>query len=160
EPGTVRVVDAHGAPPSVPFWLGEAPARTDELSDQVSSLRARIEAFLANGDGNGDAKGAVAWVREHAGVDAVVAEMVVRYLAAGRAALGRLPTKEDVVIERFFDDTGGMQLVVHAPFGARINRGLGLVLRKRFCVSFDFELQAAATDDAVVLSLGPQHSFL
>jgi ATP-dependent Lhr-like helicase len=101
----------------------------------------------------------MAWIRETAGVGDEVAEMVVRYLDAARIALGRLPTKDDVVIERFFDDSGGMQLVVHAPFGARINRGLGLALRKRFCVSFDFELQAAASDDAVVLSLGPQHSF-
>ncbi|HVF31645.1 MAG TPA: DEAD/DEAH box helicase [Acidimicrobiales bacterium] len=155
EPGVVRVVDANGAPPTVPFWLGEAPARTDELSGEVSAIRAELEHRLRDGD----ADGAVAWLMDHAGVDAECAAMAVRYLAAARLALGRLPTTDHLVFERFFDETGGMQLVVHAPFGGRINRGLGLSLRKRFCVSFDFELQAAASDDAVVLSLGPQHSF-
>jgi ATP-dependent Lhr-like helicase len=70
-----------------------------------------------------------------------------------------MPTQECLVLERFFDDTGGMQLVLHSPFGGRINRGLGLALRKKFCRTFNFELQAAATDDAIVLSLGPHHSF-
>jgi ATP-dependent Lhr-like helicase len=155
EPGVVRVADANGAPPTVPFWLGEAPSRTDELSAEVSAIRAELDDRLAAGD----ADGAVAWLMAHAGVDAEVASMAVRYLAAARLALGRLPTIDHLVFERFFDETGGMQLVVHAPFGGRINRGFGLALRKRFCVSFDFELQAAASDDAVVLSLGPQHSF-
>ena len=155
ESGTVRVVDAAGAPPSVPFWLGEAPARTAELSAEVSELRAGIDQRLADGD----AEAAIAWVEQRCGVSREVATMVVRYLAASRVALGRLPTLDHVVVERFFDDTGGMQLIVHAPFGGRINRALGLALRKRFCVSFDFELQAAANDDAVLLSLGPQHSF-
>ncbi|HUP85793.1 MAG TPA: DEAD/DEAH box helicase [Acidimicrobiales bacterium] len=155
EPGTVRVVDAHGAPPSVPFWLGEAPARTDELSAEVSQIRECLDGLL----GAGEADRGIEWLMQHAGVDFDVASMAVRYLAAARAALGRLPTTEHLVFERFFDETGGMQLVVHAPFGGRINRGFGLALRKRFCVSFDFELQAAASDDAVVLSLGPQHSF-
>ncbi|HLI23468.1 MAG TPA: helicase-related protein, partial [Acidimicrobiales bacterium] len=156
EPGTVRVVDAAGAPPSVPFWLGEAPGRTEELSEEVSALRAEVAAAL-------DAGGAAAArdrVQQQAKVGADVAAMVVRYLSASRQALGgHLPTLDHIVIERFFDETGGMQLVVHAPFGSRVNRGLGLALRKRFCVSFDFELQAAASDDAVLLSLGPQHSF-
>lgn len=155
EPGTVRVVDAHGAPPSVPFWLGEAPARTDELSAEVSQIRECLDGLLAQGETDR----AIRWLMDHAGVDHHVASMAVRYLAAARMALGRLPTREHLVFERFFDETGGMQLVVHAPFGGRINRGFGLALRKRFCVSFDFELQAAASDDAVVLSLGPQHSF-
>ncbi len=155
EPGTVRVVDAKGAPPSVPFWLGEAPARTEELSAEVSSLREGVDARLASGD----SAGAREWVCQRCGVDGEVAAMIVAYLGAARAALGRLPTLERIVVERFFDDTGGMQLVLHAPFGGRINRALGLALRKRFCVSFDFELQAAASDDAVLLSLGPQHSF-
>jgi ATP-dependent Lhr-like helicase len=155
EPGTVRVVDANGAPPSVPFWLGEAPARTEELSDEVASLRAGVEGYLAAGD----LPGGRGWLQAHAGIEEVGADMIVRYLAAGRAALGRLPTRADVIFERFFDESGGMQLVVHAPFGGRINRGLGLALRKRFCRTFDFELQAAASDDAIVLSLGPQHSF-
>ncbi|HVC04812.1 MAG TPA: DEAD/DEAH box helicase [Candidatus Acidoferrales bacterium] len=153
--GTVRVVDAHGAPPSVPFWLGEAPARTEELSREVSDLRSGVDALLAEGG----ADEAITWVEQRAGVDNDVAAMVVRYLAAGRTALGVVPTLEHIVLERFFDDSGGMQLVVHAPFGGRVNRALGLALRKRFCATFDFELQAAASDDCVLLSLGPQHSF-
>lgn len=155
EAGVVRVVDANGAPPTVPFWLGEAPARTNELSAEVSKIRAELDDLLARGQ----ADEAIAWLMAHAGVDFDPAAMAVRYLAAARLALGRLPTTDHLVFERFFDETGGMQLVVHAPFGGRINRGFGLALRKRFCVSFDFELQAAASDDAVVLSLGPQHSF-
>jgi len=153
--GTVRVVDAHGAPPSVPFWLGEAPARTEELSREVSELRSGVDALLAEGG----ADEAITWVEQRSGVDNDVAAMVVRYLAAGRTALGVVPTLEHIVLERFFDDSGGMQLVVHAPFGGRVNRALGLALRKRFCATFDFELQAAASDDCVLLSLGPQHSF-
>ncbi len=155
EPGVVRVTDAHGAPPSVPFWLGEAPARTAELSEELSALRSEVAALLAKGD----AAGAVAWLVQEAGLDAGGAEQVVRYLEAGRRALGVVPTQQDVVFERFFDESGGMQLVIHAPFGGRVNKALGLALRKRFCRSFDFELQAAASDDAIVLSLGAQHSF-
>jgi ATP-dependent Lhr-like helicase len=155
EAGIVRVTDAGGAPPSVPFWLGEAPARTAELSAEVSALRAEVAARLSADD----AAGAAAWLQREAGLDAGGAELIVRYLDAGRQALGVVPTQRDVVFERFFDESGGMQLVVHAPFGGRINRALGLALRKRFCRSFDFELQAAASDDAVVLSLGAQHSF-
>ncbi|MGH2747675.1 MAG: DEAD/DEAH box helicase [Actinomycetota bacterium] len=155
EPGTVRVVDAHGAPPSVPFWLGEAPGRTEELSDEVSDLRAAVGERLESG-GPTDARG---WVEDECGIDAAAAETIVRYLGAGLAALGALPTKDTIVLERFFDESGGMQLVGHTPFGARLNRALGLALRKRFCVTFDFELQAAASDDGILLSLGPQHSF-
>ncbi|HLB61528.1 MAG TPA: DEAD/DEAH box helicase [Actinomycetota bacterium] len=155
EPGTVRVIDARGAPPSVPFWLGEAPARTEELSEEVSALRAAVEQRLRAG-GPEDAR---RWLEAECGIDRVAADTVVGYLSAGLAALGVLPTRETLVIERFFDESGGMQLVVHAPFGGRVNRALGLALRKRFCVTFDFELQAAASDDAVLLSLGPQHSF-
>jgi ATP-dependent Lhr-like helicase len=155
ESGVVRVVDAAGAPPTVPFWLGEAPSRTSELSAEVSDLRALVEEFLEAGDPDG----ARAAVGERCGLDDVAAEAVVSYLAAARASLGSLPTQGRLVIERFFDDTGGMQLVIHSPYGGRLNRGLGLALRKRFCRTFDFELQAAANDDAVVLSLGPQHSF-
>ena len=155
ESGVVRVVDAEGAPPTVPFWLGEAPSRTTELSTEVSDLRALIEGFLDAGDPDG-ARAAVA---ERCGLGAAAAGAVVSYLAAARASLGSLPTLSRLVVERFFDETGGMQLVIHSPYGARLNRGLGLALRKRFCRTFDFELQAAANDDAVVLSLGPQHSF-
>jgi ATP-dependent Lhr-like helicase len=155
EPGTVRVVDAHGAPPSVPFWLGEAPGRTEELSGEVSELRAKVGRYLEQGD----PEGARRWLEEECGIDHAASDTIVRYLGAGLTALGVLPTKETIVLERFFDESGGMQLVGHSPFGARLNRGLGLALRKRFCVTFDFELQAAASDDAILLSLGPQHSF-
>jgi len=151
--GVVRVEDARGRPPSVPFWLGEAPSRTWELSEEVSRLREDIAARL---DGGQDVVG---WLVAECDLDRPGATQVVDYIAAERGALGVVPSQRNVVFERFFDDAGGMQLVVHAPFGGRINRGLGLALRKRFCVNFDFELQAAATDDAVVLSLGPQHSF-
>ena len=155
EQGTVRVTDAHGAPPTVPFWIGEAPARTDELSVAVSQLRRLVEDALVDGGPTL----ATERVMGCAGIARREAADLVAYLAAGRAELGGLPTRERLVVERFFDDAGGAQLVVHSPYGARINRGLGLALRKRFCRTFDFELQAAASDDAVVLSLGPQHSF-
>jgi ATP-dependent helicase Lhr and Lhr-like helicase len=155
QPGIVRVVDARGAPPSVPFWLGEAPGRTDELSEEVSELRSRVEKKLT-ADQSNDAR---RWLQEECGIGSVAADTIARYLAAGLSALGALPTRDRLVLERFFDESGGMQLVGHAPFGARQNRALGLALRKRFCVTFDFELQAAASDDAILLSLGPQHSF-
>ncbi len=154
ESGVVRVVDAQGAPPSVPFWLGEAPARTAELSREVSELRREVAARTLAGEA-----GATAWLRVEAGLDEGGALQVVRYLEAGRQALGAMPGLEDVVFERFFDEAGGQQLVIHAPFGARVNRAFGLALRKKFCRSFDFELQAAASDDAIVLSSGPQHGF-
>lgn len=159
ELGVVRVVDAGDAPPSVPFWLGEAPSRTAELSRAVGDLRALVERHL---DRSGDPQGAAsarAAVRASTGVSEEAAAQVVAYLEAGRAALGVLPTTQQVVLERFFDDVEGMQIVVHAPYGAAVNRALGLALRKRFCVTFDFELQAAADDDTVTVALGPQHSF-
>jgi ATP-dependent helicase Lhr and Lhr-like helicase len=162
EPGTVRVVDAHGAPPSAPFWLGEAPGRTVELSDEVSTLRQEIAERLrpADHDGQVDVQAAVCrWLETGCGIEHIAAEQVVRYLATGLAELGTLPTMDTIVLERFFDPSGGMQLVGHVPYGARLNRALCLALRKRFCVTFDFELQAAASDDAILLSLGPQHSF-
>ncbi len=151
EAGRVRVEDAQGAPPTIPFWLGEAPARTRELSAAVSRLREDVTA---------DGAAALPWLGAECGLAPEGALQLVAYLREARAALGGVvPTDRTVVAERFFDEAGGMQLVVHAPFGGRINRALGLALRKRFCVSFDFELQAAATDDGVVLSLGAQHSF-
>ena len=154
ESGIVRVTDAQGAPPSVPFWLGEAPARTAELSAEVSELRASLDALL----GAHDTAGAMAWLERECGIGGVAAAEIVAYLGAAQLALGVLPTQRDLVFERFFDEAGGMQLVIHSPFGGRVNRGLGLALRKRFCRRFDFELQAAASDDAVVLSLGPGQS--
>ena len=149
--GVVRVTDAKGEPPSIPFWFGEAPARSDELSRAVSELRADIDAWLSN-----ERQGThpLAFLD---GPEAV--EEIVQYLDASRRALGVLPTQETLVLERFFDEAGGMQLVLHAPFGSRVNRAWGLALRKRFCRQFNFELQAAATEDAILLSLGPQHSF-
>ena len=155
EVGTVRVYDAGDLPPTIPFWLGEAPARTAELSMAVSDLRLELEPLLRAQDGDAARRR----VMERAGVSLEVAQQVVAYCAAGLAALGVLPTRQQIVVERCFDDSEGTQLIVHSPFGGRINRALGLALRKRFCVSFDFELQAAADDDTVVLSLGPQHSF-
>ena len=151
EPGTVRVTDAHGAPPSVPHWQGEAPGRTRELSEEVSALRQAVA--------DREPAEARKWLEEECGVGRAAAEIIVAYLRAGLAALGALPTMDAIILERFFDEAGGMQLVGHAPFGARVNRAFGLALRKRFCVTFDFELQAAASDNAILLSLGPQHSF-
>jgi ATP-dependent helicase Lhr and Lhr-like helicase len=154
--GVMRVRDAAGKHPTIPFWLGEAPGRTDELSEEVSRLRSAVAERL---DAAGREAGVV-FVQEESGVDVVAAALVVDYLRVGRAGLGGvLPTHDDIVFERFFDESGGMQLIVHAPLGARINRALGLGLRKKFCLTFDFELQAAASNDAVLLSLGPQHSF-
>jgi ATP-dependent Lhr-like helicase len=155
-PGEVRVVDAHGANPTIPFWVGEAPARTDELSEEVSELRSGVNQVLADGT----AADACALVQERCRLEEECARQIVEYLAAAREQLGGvLPSRREIVFERFFDEAGGMQLVLHAPFGARVNRAYGFALRKRFCVTFDFELQAAASDDALVLSLGPQHSF-
>jgi ATP-dependent Lhr-like helicase len=161
ETGVVRVEDAKGAPPSLPFWLGEAPARTWELSRQVSALREGAEALLARVGGDDDhAPHALAdWIAREIGLGPEGAQELAGYLASAHAALGALPTFTHVIVERFFDEAGGMQLVVHAPFGGRVNRAWGLALRKRFCRSFNFELQAAATEDAIVLSLGPTHSF-
>src|SRR5687767_8629571 len=148
--GTVRVRDAQGAPPTIPFWLGEAPARSDELSRAVSDLR---------GDAGSRSDLTVEWFAGETGLTEAAAAQAVDYLREGRDALGVIPTQETLVAERFFDESGGMQLVVHAPFGSRINRAWALALRKRFCRQFNFELQAAATEDALMLSLGPQHSF-
>jgi len=218
-PGTVRVADAKSAPPNIPFWLGEAPARSDELSKAVSDLRADIEVRLKpdtttdttiNAEtpekSNYSACSAISafdvvtvtainaetaehaeradlsassalnvvsdppyvgsafrrtidWLAGEAGISLAAAEQTVAYLVEARRVLGALPTQHTLVLERFFDQSGGMQLVLHAPFGSRINKAWGLALRKRFCRQFDFELQAAATDEALLLSLGPQHSF-
>ena len=154
--GKVRVEDAHGAAPNIPFWLGEAPGRSDELSAGVARLRAQIDQQLGE---DGALEGAVAWLEQHLGLDDAAARQIADYLARARAALGALPTQDTLVMERFFDESGGMQLVLHAPFGSRINRAWGLALRKRFCRSFNFELQAAATEDAIILSLSSGHSF-
>jgi ATP-dependent Lhr-like helicase len=154
--GNVRVADAKGAPPTIPFWLGEAPARSDELSRAVSDLRAEIDRRLGESPSQACI---VDWVMAETGLERAAAEQAVSYLAEGRRALGVVPSQDTLVLERFFDEAGGMQLVLHAPFGSRINKAWGLALRKRFCRQFNFELQAAATEDALMLSLGPQHSF-
>ncbi|MBJ9939901.1 DEAD/DEAH box helicase [Burkholderia multivorans] len=188
ETGRVRVEDAQGQSPNIPFWLGEAPGRSDELSAAVGRLRAQLDALFAEGDRRTQARAAS---RKRAGADAdpgaapatgvaladsrlapalrwlvdelrlsdEAARQIVDYLARARAALGALPTQDTLVMERFFDESGGTQLVIHSPFGSRINRAWGLALRKRFCRSFNFELQAAATDDAIILSLSLAHSF-
>jgi ATP-dependent Lhr-like helicase len=153
ERGVVRVEDARGLAPTIPFWLGEAPGRSDELSASVSRLRAGIASRLRRGD---DVLG---WLVRDLGIAEAAAEQLLEYLAASFAALECLPTHDVIVLERFFDEAGGMQLVIHSPFGSRINRAWGLALRKRFCRKFNFELQAAATEDNIVLSLSTSHSF-
>ena len=159
--GKVLVEDAHGQPPTIPFWLGEAPARTAELSEEVSALRAEIDRRLGAQPPPDleRVKDTAAWLAAEAGIDDSAAEQTVEYLAASKTALGVIPTQRSIVLERFFDESGGMQLVLHAPFGGRVNRAWGLALRKKFCRAFNQELQAAATEDNIVLSLGPQHSF-
>src|SRR3954453_14885435 len=176
--GIVRVADAKGAPPTIPFWLGEAPARSDELSRAVSDFRElasrtpchpeQSEGPVTSGatpDATGPSSSArlrmtpLQWVVSETGLPEPAAQEIVNYLTDARNALGAMPTQDTLVLERFFDESGGMQLVLHAPFGSRINKAWGLALPKRFCRQFNFELQAAATEDAILLSLGPQHSF-
>ena len=163
--GQVLVEDAQGSAPTIPFWRGEAPARTDELSRHVSELREKLSELLANlgpaVDGRipAEAAATVNWLKLECGVDDAGAEQIVQYILEGRAVLGTVPTQTTVIAERFFDESGGMQLVIHAPFGGRINKAWGLALRKRFCRSFNFELQAAATDNGLNISLSEQHSF-
>ncbi|HLW78413.1 MAG TPA: DEAD/DEAH box helicase, partial [Terriglobia bacterium] len=164
--GRLLVEDAHGAAPNVPFWRGEAPARTAELSAQVSDLRLALSHLIPAGGGASapdhsesqipDLRSPIA---QECGLDRSGIEQLIQYIAAGRAILGVVPTQKTVVAERFFDEAGGMQLIIHAPFGGRINRAWGLALRKRFCRSFNFELQASATEDGLNISLGEQHSF-
>ena len=151
--GKVWVEDAHGAPPTLPFWLGESPGRSRELSRAVSAVRENVARRASDGEE------ARRWLREETGVGRAGADQVAAYVGETLAALGCVPSVDRVVAERFFDESGGMQLVLHTPFGSRINRAWGLALRKRFCVNFDFELQAAATDDGIVISLTDRHSF-
>jgi ATP-dependent Lhr-like helicase len=160
EMGKVRVEDAHGAPPNIPFWRGEAPSRTAELSLEVATLREAIAKRLSSSEtSSSQQRSAISWIKSECALDQRGAEQAAAYIAAEVAVLGTVPTQQTIVAERFFDESGGMQLVLHAPFGGRINRAWGLALRKRFCVTFDFELQAAATDNGIVISLGEKHSF-
>jgi ATP-dependent helicase Lhr and Lhr-like helicase len=165
ERGVVRVEDAHGQPPTIPFWLGEAPGRSDELSVSVSRLRSQVAARLppppssAAGEGEAWGETAVRWLVDEVGIAEPAARQLVEYLASAHAALTCLPSQDTIVLERFFDEVGGMQLVLHSPYGSRLNRAWGLALRKRFCRKFNFELQAAATEDSIVLSLTTAHSF-
>jgi ATP-dependent Lhr-like helicase len=159
EAGRVRVEDAKGQPPTIPFWLGEAPARTNELSAAVGQLRGEVAALLPDMEAATLASATQQLMQTH-DLPHAAAEQMIEYLGAAKAMLGTLPTQDTLVFERFFDETGGMQLVIHAPFGGRMNRAFGLALRKRFCKSFNFELQAAATEDAIILSLGETHSFV
>ena len=153
ESGRVRVEDAQGQSPSIPFWLGEAPGRTWELSQEVTSLREGIDQRLDR------PTEALEWVADQAGVSPEAARQLMAYIVEGKRVLGMVPTGNRVVAERFFDESGGMQIIVHAPFGARVNRAWGMALRKRICRGFDFELQASATDDGLNFSLGPSLSF-
>ena len=177
--GVVRVEDARGEPPTIPFWFGEAPPRSEELSASISHLRARIEELLPPVDAKraqgpasagraeleegaepaADWEAAIGWLVDEIGLERAAAFQIVAYLAESRRLLGALPTADTLILERFFDEAGGMQLVIHAPLGNRVNRAWGLALRKKFCRTFNFELQAAAGENALLLSLGPQHSF-
>jgi ATP-dependent helicase Lhr and Lhr-like helicase len=163
--GRILVQDAHGAPPTVPFWRGEAPARTQELSAHVGELREKISEMLPHTSPVGfsatqpEVANAVGFLKNECGLDDSGAEQAIEYILQGRAVLGAVPTQTTVIAERFFDEGGGMQLVIHAPFGGRINKAWGLSLRKRFCVGFNFELQAAATDNGLNIALAEQHSF-
>ena len=163
--GKVLVEDAHGAPPSIPFWEGEAPQRTSVLCDGVGDLRGEIDARTRNVTpsavyaANPEVADCIAWLKQNCFVSDSAALQLTAYIVAGRAALGAVPTKTTIVAERFFDEGGGQQLILHAPFGGRINKAWGLALRKRFCRGFNFELQAAATDNGINISLAEQHSF-
>jgi ATP-dependent Lhr-like helicase len=173
----VLVRDMNGAPPTIPFWLGEAPGRTVELSYSIANLREEVANLIQPPENADDPlyslenvkiiaevnplcyQEAFNWLSEHVTKSNWAIWQAVHYIGVQKAALGIMPSQKHIIYERFFDDTGGMQLVIHSPFGMRINRGFGLALRKRFCRSFDFELQASADDNGIVLSLGPQHSF-
>lgn len=170
ETGKVRVSDAEGLPPHIPFWLGEAPGRTAELSQAVSRLREKVSELIGNLDDvlfNNEeekidhrwAEPAIHWLENDVQINKDAAEQIVNYLATGKAALKIMPSQNNLVLERFFDEAGDMHLVIHSPFGSRLNKAWGLSLRKRFCRKFNFELQAAASDDAIILSLGSTHSF-
>ena len=160
--GVVRVADAQGQPPSMPFWLGEAPARSDEMSAAVSRLRAAVDFELPGPDEprkDGALEPAIAFLEKEYLLGRTAAEQIAGYLGEAKRSLGLVPTMETIALERFFDESGAMQLVLHAPFGSRINRAWGLALRKKFCQGFNFELQAAATEEGVILSLNSSHSF-
>jgi ATP-dependent Lhr-like helicase len=160
--GVVRVADAAGQPPSMPFWLGEAPARSDEMSAAVSRLREKVDALLPGPDaerGPGELDGAIGFLEKSYLLQRSAAEQIAAYLGETKRALGVVPTGKTLALERFFDESGGMQLILHAPFGSRVNRAWGLALRKKFCQGFNFELQAAATEEGIILSLGSPHSF-
>jgi ATP-dependent Lhr-like helicase len=160
--GVVRVADAQGQPPSMPFWLGEAPARSDEMSAAVSRLRAAVDFVLPGPDEprkEGELEPAIECLKKEYLLGQTAAEQIAQYLAEAKRSLGVVPTVDHIALERFFDESGGMQLVLHAPFGSRINRAWGLALRKKFCQGFNFELQAAATEEGIILSLGSSHSF-
>ncbi len=161
EAGRVRVEDAQGMPPSIPFWLGEAPGRSDELSFAVARVRGEIDQRLASAESQAAERlqPVIDWLADTPGIPREAAQQIVEYLSRARSALGALPTQRRLIMERFFDESGGTQLVIHSPYGSRINRAWGLALRKRFCRTFNFELQAAATEDAIILSLSTSHSF-
>src|SRR5256714_68184 len=159
--GVVRVADAQGQPPSMPFWLGEAPSRSTEMSDAVSRLRAAVDASLPGPDAErkeGELEAAIAFLESHYFLSRAAAFQIATYLGEAKRSLGLVPTIDKIALERFFDESGGMQLVLHAPFGSRINKAWGLALRKKFCQGFNFELEAAATEEGLILSLSNSHS--
>ncbi|NKB34556.1 MAG: DEAD/DEAH box helicase [Pseudomonadales bacterium] len=151
----VRVRDAEGMQATIPFWFGEGPGRTQELSSSVSNLKQTIADLLINESANG----AIEFLVDEVRLPRSAAVQLVEYLQTGMNSLGVMPTRETIVMERFFDEVGDMHVVIHSPYGSRLNRGWGLALRKRFCKSFNFELQAAANEDSIVISLGSVHSF-
>ena len=155
ERGKVFVEDARGQPPNIPFWFGEAPGRSDELSEAVADLRNNIEQQLVQVGRDLTAE----WLVKQHHLSGQAAVQLTEYLYSALLVLGALPTHDTIVLERFFDEAGDHHLVIHSPFGSRINRAWGLALRKRFCRKFNFELQAAALEDSIVLSLGATHSF-
>ena len=160
--GVVRVADAQGQPPSMPFWLGEAPSRSDEMSAAVSRLRAAVDAVLPSPEAprkEGELEPAIRFLETEYFLSRIAAEQIATYLGEAKRSLGVLPTTDTIALERFFDESGGMQLVLHAPFGSRVNKAWGLALRKKFCQGFNFELQAAATEEGLILSLSNSHSF-
>lgn len=155
ETGKVMVEDAKGQPPTMPFWLGETLGRSDELCEAVSRLFDTADTLLAEGG----VPACTRWLRDELHLPQAAAEQLALYLASARAALGALPSRKRIVFERFFDEVGDTHLVIHSPYGSRINKAWGLALRKRMCRKFNFELQASALEDSIVLSLGPTHSF-
>ncbi len=149
----VSVVYAPNKHPTIPFWIVDVPGRTDALSAAVSSLH---ELYVKTGD----AQRFALQVCDETGLAPAWVLPLADYYREASESLGSLPTQSTVILERFFDEVKNCHIVLHAPFGAQVNRAWGLALRKRFCRQFNFELQAAANDNAIILSLSHTHSFV